>query len=81
MSKSSEESKKKFVWRNGAVDKIKEVIAHMDKCEKGCKRAAEHLPYVCSHNKIHDTTTKWNKATRAKLAKIVSDFESKGYEQ
>ena len=66
--------------KNGTVNRIKDLIDHMDKCDKEGKRCAEHLPHVCSHNKIDEANDKWHKATRAKLVAIVDDFEKNGYD-
>jgi hypothetical protein len=63
--------------KNGSVNRIKDIIEHMDKCYKGARRCEEHLT---ANFRKDDACKRWSRATRAKLAKIVSDFEANGYD-
>lgn len=63
--------------RNGSVDRIKDIIEHMDKCYKSASRCEEHLAAVFRKD---DACKRWSRATRAKLAAIVDDFEKNGYD-
>jgi len=63
--------------KNGTVMQIQEVIKHMDKCDKEARRCEEHLAAVFRKD---DACKRWSRATRAKLAAIVNDFEDNGYD-